>query len=828
MQEQNEYTGQTMSFWKLISERHIRIPEIQRDYVQGRDDEQASQARTEILNDIQAHLESHTPMSLNFIYGEVEQDDLDERRCYPLDGQQRLTMLYLLHWLSLVAYLASLDIGARKQIDLIEYSRTLGNFSYRTRPTSSDFFKTLSEAKTLNDTAEYIASAGSRPTENRSCLSEYIKDKSWFRPDFLTDPTILSVLVVLDAMYSTDDFHPGEYWNLLIGEECPITFEWLDVENIGNGDDLYIKMNARGKQLSDFENLKAELENAAQNMLSAQESEELCNKFDQRWLDYFWRFGDGDLSYDPERCDAEFMNVLNWYLWNQWAIKASPRVPVEYSGDGKNLTDTRYRSLKSYSMQLADGENVWDEEAICRLTLLMDTVTNDELHKYEYVRDIDKIVKAVSTPGQVDYAARMDLESAVAYLWGMENAGAQPSDESWAKWQRIIRHLSDAATIWQGYNTLGQYTRAVTAVEEFAKKGVTDLTSYFAEYPEVTGFTPTDQTEEEKLKAALIIGASQIWRGRILDAESIGYFEGKIGFLLQFAGIEKENAADMLQDELAVRKFDNYLMLVKVFFEDQDDLLVDLRVALLTKGDFSGKVKSIRSYAIQKGRNDRAISWRNLLRPSTMSKLPEVMPELFDDILNRLDGEVANNSNVRRILRDIVSEYQWDESREDMQAKILIEHPELWRQGYFGKAWQYAYVDGICYLPQGSNGYSTVLSGLNYELVTCLIHSELNNSESGLRLTLRQIKGRLHTWEGPALDLLTVEKNGRTVEVGRGYMELGDGQHPQIILSEEVADADDGQEGKVVEADGKLSRVLATFAADNIDDAIREIRHLIS
>ena len=35
-------------------------------------------------------------------------------------------------------------------------------------------------------------------------------------------------------------------------------------------------------------------------------------------------------------------------------------------------------------------------------------------------------------------------------------------------------------------------------------------------------------------------------------------------------------------------------------------------------------------------------------------------------------------------------------------------------------------------------------------------------------------------------------------------------------------------EVKMVEANGKLSRVLATFAADNIDDAIREIRHLIS
>lgn len=77
-------------------------------------------------------------------------------------------------------------------------------------------------------------------------------------------------------------------WDLLTG--LAIRFEWLDVNDIGNGDDLYIKMNARGKQLSDFENIKAELEQKAQAGILSRGYEEFCRRFDQEWTDFFWSF----------------------------------------------------------------------------------------------------------------------------------------------------------------------------------------------------------------------------------------------------------------------------------------------------------------------------------------------------------------------------------------------------------------------------------------------------------------------------------------------------------------------------------------------------------
>ncbi len=59
-----------------------------------------------------------------------------------------------------------------------------------------------------------------------------------------------------------DDIHKyfksiDNLWDILTEKENLISFNYVELENIGLTDDLYIKMNARGKLLSSFENFKA-------------------------------------------------------------------------------------------------------------------------------------------------------------------------------------------------------------------------------------------------------------------------------------------------------------------------------------------------------------------------------------------------------------------------------------------------------------------------------------------------------------------------------------------------------------------------------------------
>ena len=73
--------------------QRIEIPIIQRDYAQGRDGGNVARIRANFLDALHNALTTATPISLDFVYGDVVEGTLR-----PLDGQQRLTTLFLLHW----------------------------------------------------------------------------------------------------------------------------------------------------------------------------------------------------------------------------------------------------------------------------------------------------------------------------------------------------------------------------------------------------------------------------------------------------------------------------------------------------------------------------------------------------------------------------------------------------------------------------------------------------------------------------------------------------------------------------------------------------------
>lgn len=73
--------------------REIEIPIIQRDYAQGRADDETTTLRDRFLDAIVDAVTTNQRMGLDFIWGDVRGGVLR-----PLDGQQRLTTLFLLHW----------------------------------------------------------------------------------------------------------------------------------------------------------------------------------------------------------------------------------------------------------------------------------------------------------------------------------------------------------------------------------------------------------------------------------------------------------------------------------------------------------------------------------------------------------------------------------------------------------------------------------------------------------------------------------------------------------------------------------------------------------
>lgn len=302
------------TLWKLLKEFKVVIPIIQRDYAQGRTSDNASAIRDELLDSIYNALTTAQPLDFDFVYGTVEDNTL-----YPLDGQQRLTTFYLLHW-----YLAQKE--GRMEVAI----PVLSNFTYETRVSSRKFCNMLMGV-------EYT------PTED-ALPSAFIKNENGYFRAWNTDPTISHMLTMLDAIHAKF-FETEGLFDLLVSEDDPIlTFNFLPMEHYALTDDLYIKMNARGKALTVFENFKAKFIQHMKELDLPYEHFENC--IDGCWTDLLWDYRDVDNTVDDQ-----FMNLFCYITEMLFLETSEPREGdspfrtskirglIDYYEEEKNVTD---------------------------------------------------------------------------------------------------------------------------------------------------------------------------------------------------------------------------------------------------------------------------------------------------------------------------------------------------------------------------------------------------------------------------------------------------------------------------------------------------------
>lgn len=122
----------------------IVIPQIQRPYAQGRTDEACTYIRNSFLDEIFECLSSDNKeiLELNFIYGIIKPDN-DNYKLELLDGQQRLTTLFLLYW-----YIINAEFGT-EQDESIFVRACLSKFFYETRASSTVFSKNYHLTKSI-------------------------------------------------------------------------------------------------------------------------------------------------------------------------------------------------------------------------------------------------------------------------------------------------------------------------------------------------------------------------------------------------------------------------------------------------------------------------------------------------------------------------------------------------------------------------------------------------------------------------------------------------------------------------------------------------------
>ncbi len=298
-----------ITYNQFAEKQGVAIPIIQRDYVQGLDSNFTK--RDKFLNNILEALDSGRKFEIDFIYGSSENTG-GEDYFQPVDGQQRLTTLALIGWL--------LNQKAGNA-----YDEAFKKLTYTARPSSEQFCNELFAMKL--------------PTDYK-IISRYVTtEPGWFAQRWKSDPTVQAMLQILDCL----DGMLGKYAPDRIREmarrfftNSPVMFELLDMHAFNLNDDLYIKMNARGKLLTPFENWKAEFNGhlAAKfkdtpytyGKIPNDDSTPTVPRYfeyaiEHEWCDLFWPMAYGRwnaLSEDEKRkvnyprIDELFMNLLDY------------------------------------------------------------------------------------------------------------------------------------------------------------------------------------------------------------------------------------------------------------------------------------------------------------------------------------------------------------------------------------------------------------------------------------------------------------------------------------------------------------------------------------
>lgn len=595
----NEYT-----FWKLINEYVIEIPIIQRDYAQGREFEKVEEIRNGFLDDIYNTLINEGHLDLDFVYGSLKENKI----FIPLDGQQRLTTLFLLH-----LYLSIKE----KQIGTVR--EELKKFTYETRTSSREFCNAI-----VNDDITF-KNADFSTLEK---ISDNIKDSHWFFMSWEKDPTIKSMLVMLDAIHKKFKNSNNLFEKLLNEKDMLVSFQFIKLDNFGLEDSLYIKMNARGKALTQFENFKAKFQQLIQKReddmkLKQGFTEEFTNKMDGEWTDLFWNYRD----IGSNVFDNEIMNFIRAIVINNYALRSNSKEleeRINYLIDNKShVSFVKYMEFGCF-----------DENTIQEITIALDNLKNGNSEIKVYLPDkivldekelFQKIIRN-SSENKLTYTERV-LFFAITQYFVVNNSNIDSGEFS--EWIRVVRNLV-VNTI---DNSVGEFAKSIQSIKELIVHS-RDILHFLVDTNNSISRFLGDQVEEERIKAVLILKGDR-WKQAIVEAENHGYFKGQIGFILKFSGIlsayKMDNKMDwsvQINDEY-YNKFIEYFNKVSAIFNDKG-LSIDSNLwsrALLCKGDYLLRSSRNLSFLID---SHRDISWKRLLRDNNEKR--EYVKELLDDI----------------------------------------------------------------------------------------------------------------------------------------------------------------------------------------------------
>lgn len=644
------------TFWKIIESCRIEIPIIQRDYTYGR--KQALSIKQKIVQDIFHCLNSeHVFLHFDFIYGKllgkenlsafernktnvkallktiqsyasdlevvIKYDLVEQTKeeavkitFIPLDGQQRLTTLFLVHW-----YLV-------QHLKLEDELKSLNKFSYVTRVGAKDFCQLLTTTFFKVSKSNYL-------------LSELISNNENYFSDWKKDPTVISMLSVIDEIDKVFKDSATKFQNYWAGltQNNKITFDFFDLDDFELTDELYIKMNARGKKLTNFENFKAWLIKECSDYITI---DKWKNKFDIKWNDIFW-----DRKHiEQATVDIEYLNYfkalfLGEYL-KEFGNKNSNQNFDEIKTEIADLRDSKsnpvpfFNKAKFFNSKIDSYLKILDVFELNTLDIL-DDKASAYVAKYINKKPISEFL--FNNKG-LDSWWDITLNYAILNYIHKKNS----IDDSFYQWLRVISNLI--------YNTPIESPKLFFEASLSIDKLIDIVCDNVSVYTTIQGleakdidFFTTAQVEEEIYKSKLIVSDSN-WENSLTLAENNKYFFGQIGFIF-----------NIIEDEVSIKAFDEVSSKVSALFSKEvlkENTFLLIRT-LLTQGNcFSQNGRNLVFYTNVSGTlRNRNENWRRFFK----NKLHFIKKIINHSVFNKQDIIKSLNEIINLETQTLQQEY---------------------------------------------------------------------------------------------------------------------------------------------------------------------------
>lgn len=626
----------------------IEIPLIQRDYAQGREDAPTAVIRASFLEVLYSALVGENPgrIGLDFVYGDVDSGDKAFR---PLDGQQRLTTLFLLHW-----YVAH-------RISIALEQETWTAFDYATRPSARLFCKRL---------------VALPPPAECEDPASWVRDQSWFQYGWQHDPTIQSMLTMITAIherFAAADL--GLAWRRLTDATAPaISFHLLPIRAMGSPADLYIRMNSRGKPLTEFENYKARLEAL---IAPIDPTQELAHKIDGDWANVFWAYRGSD-----DLIDGKLLNYLSFLIevceWKQGTVVAGTT-----ESRTRALFDASNPAAQDHLRYLIEAFDTWAEgDPSPYFTALFASVGQEtsaagSVPLFLSAGKTNLFESCITTYGQYRGATRVFtfgqqllLCAVLAYRTGCSTE----VDDTLKRRIRIIRNLIEAS---ENEIRLDRMSLLLAEVEDIALNGLHSGSTSFNR----------DQFEDELVKAAFMETHPHL-TPTVFELEDHDILRGSL--------VAFELDADSLPGRASA---------FSELFRSREHW-TSITGALLAAGPYARpRDRAQRSFQFGVGVRGSEAAWRSVLGTGGRSDLAATrvaFMKLLDSVAEQGDVETALNSLREQAIQDYATQGRFD------WRYYLVKYDEM-REGrsgiYFGRDGDLGYSLCMLHRTQRNSNY---------------------------------------------------------------------------------------------------------------------------